>query len=393
MVPGVKNSRADAPSSSATHRRFAVSRWTLFSDWFMNRFIQLGGITVIVAVFGILVFIGIQAWPLFGGAKVGAEQTTALSAPGGSLVGTDDSGRATFVAAPDGTVTFYDAKQKAFQTWRPDLPENVRITAQNLRPDGSGLVYGLNNGQAFTLALNFSTRRDENGNWLSQAAPEAGEPILVGLPEVPVTEISFAAGAEGKIFAAVQSPGTQRELRLTQVKERRSLMGRSRQEATEPLRLDQQLSAPLATVTLASNGNILLADTDGGIHAFFDREGEIVPRQPVFHPFPGRRIATLGLVFGDNSLVLVSENGENVIWALTPQHDAEGKVARVWQHTKTFPPLPGKTFRFARSPVNKAFLLASEQTASLRHSTTESVRWEDTLAFFPAAISFGPHYA
>ena len=50
--------------------RFRVSRGTLLMDRFMNHFIKFGGVSVVVAVFGIFLFILLQVIPLFQRAEV-----------------------------------------------------------------------------------------------------------------------------------------------------------------------------------------------------------------------------------------------------------------------------------------------------------------------------------
>ena len=50
--------------------RFQVSRSTLLVDLWMGRIIRLGGISVVIAVFGMLIFLVSQIFPLFSKAKV-----------------------------------------------------------------------------------------------------------------------------------------------------------------------------------------------------------------------------------------------------------------------------------------------------------------------------------
>ena len=47
---------------------------------------------------------------------------------------------------------------------------------------------------------------------------------------------------------------------------------------------------------------------------------------------------------------------------------------------------------FAASHVNKSFVLTHGTTASLRHGTSETVRWEDSLPYTPRLSAIGPKY-
>ena len=51
-------------------KRFQPSKTVLLIDRWMTQFIKVGGVSIIAAVLGIFVFIFVQIFPLFGGAKV-----------------------------------------------------------------------------------------------------------------------------------------------------------------------------------------------------------------------------------------------------------------------------------------------------------------------------------
>ena len=57
---------ASAPSAE----RFQVTRLTLLTDLWMGRVIRIGGIGVVLAVVGMLLFLVLQVFPLFVGAQV-----------------------------------------------------------------------------------------------------------------------------------------------------------------------------------------------------------------------------------------------------------------------------------------------------------------------------------
>ena len=66
--------------------RFRVARGTLLMDRFMNHFIKFGGVSVVVAVFGIFLFILLQVIPLFQRAEVEELQTLPLDPAGDYLM-------------------------------------------------------------------------------------------------------------------------------------------------------------------------------------------------------------------------------------------------------------------------------------------------------------------
>lgn len=107
---------------------------------------------------------------------------------------------------------------------------------------------------------------------------------------------------------------------------------------------------------------------------------ELAQRFTPFEKSTQREISTVDFLFGDVSLVVTNVSGENVVFSLFAP---EGESMRLWGQTKSFPPLPTGPELFAKSARTKAFLLAAGNVASLRFSTTESIRWEETLPFVP----------
>ena len=69
-----------APRRTPYPKRFEASRLVLWTDAFMNRFIKVGGLLVVVAVIGIFVFIMSQVLPMFQSAKVDVDGSDATSA-------------------------------------------------------------------------------------------------------------------------------------------------------------------------------------------------------------------------------------------------------------------------------------------------------------------------
>jgi phosphate transport system permease protein len=129
-----------------------------------------------------------------------------------------------------------------------------------------------------------------------------------------------------------------------------------------------------------SGDGILIANSVGEIFYFYLTSEGLSLRQ-TFQPFQGRsssHIATMDFVLGDVSLVLSNDGGENLVYSLFVP---PGGQERLWGLTKTFPNLPQGGNAYAASLRNKSFLIGSRKKVSLRHATTESVRWEKTLPF------------
>src|SRR5689334_17789899 len=88
--------------------RFQASRKVLFIDAFMTRFIRVGGILVIAAVLGILIFILSQVLPLFRPATVKPFINFQLPRARYVMMGIDEWGELPFAVDDAGKAIFID---------------------------------------------------------------------------------------------------------------------------------------------------------------------------------------------------------------------------------------------------------------------------------------------
>ena len=89
-APETEPTRSRLVLSAPNPNRFTVSAGTLRVDRFMKRFIVIGGVGIIIAVFGICFFIVAQVVPLFQSPSVRPLQTIPTGVVDPVLVGTDE---------------------------------------------------------------------------------------------------------------------------------------------------------------------------------------------------------------------------------------------------------------------------------------------------------------
>ncbi|MFV1996197.1 MAG: ABC transporter permease subunit, partial [Verrucomicrobiales bacterium] len=109
-----------------------------------------------------------------------------------------------------------------------------------------------------------------------------------------------------------------------------------------------------------------------------------------FEDLPDPSLARMDFIFGDVSILFNGAHGEQRVFSL---FRPEGESRRLFGHIKTFPALPEPASFFVASARNKAFLSGGGSFASLRYSTTESVRWEDDLDFEITAAAIDGKFA
>jgi phosphate transport system permease protein len=374
-----------------------VARSVRIVDGVMAVVIRTGGIGVILAVLGIFVFILVQILPLFRGASV--ELLASHPAPKGDWVAllSDEWAEHPALVSRDGRLTFLDlAADRPIEV--VELAPGAEVTAVRANPAAQQVCVGTADGKVLVAHVTYAATFEGDTRRITQevrvdppiqlaAAPDdASAAPTDGTSGAPwrVLDVDFGDGGSSKVVAAlVERDGRQRVLAAS-VAQKVSLLGRGAAEVRFRADVTPLLRGTPTRVLASGKGDSFLVVTSSGEIDYFHAEGETFELRQRFTPFEGQsdpRILWADYVFGDVSLVLVGADFENVVWSLFAR---EGEAVRLWGRTKTFPALPGPPESFARSSRTKAFLLTSGHFASLRFSTTESVRWEEELPFTPA---------
>lgn len=376
-----------AAESARTHPLGApkVARSVKVVDATMAVVIRTGGIGVVLAVLAIFLFILVQILPLFRGAAV--DLLASHPAPRGawtSLI-TDEWAERPALISPDGRVVFMDLEAD-----RPaesfDLAEGRTITALRTNPVAQQILLGTADGRAIIAHVEYRATFEGDQRTIEASVRQdpaiALEPTETG-PPWAVVDLDFGDSGGAKVLAAIVEREGRRRVLAATISQRVTLMGRGAPAIGLRSDVTDQLRGEPVRVLAGSKGDSFLVITSSGEIDYFFVAPEGFDLRQRFTPFEGRsdpRIAWADFVFGDVSLVLVAADGENQVWSL---FNREGEAVRLWGQTKTFPALPAPPESFARSSRTKAFLLTAGDFASLRFSTTESVRWEEKLPFTP----------
>jgi len=361
-------------TSRAPTKRFEVNTRTLAVDRWMSRLIHVGGISVIAAVLGMLVFLVAEVVPLFAGARVTELPPVPLAAPAGSLVGADEYGELPHVCLPDGTLRFHRPDGKLEREWKPDL--GGRKVSSVRRDDRGGLLLlGLSDGSVAEVRLGYRARFDEAGVRTVEA-----DPSLVGIQAVgaavPVESAWVARGQGSRLYIVRQKVGGESRLTGLRVTERKALGGKVRSTPGEPFAVAADF-ADIESELVPSTGDMVLAIRRGGEVAVIADAGEGFRQIQSFRPVgESRRVTSAGLVLGDVTAVFGSDDGSEHVWSLHPQRQADGKLLRRWGEVRASELFSGAMLGFAPALGNKCYLAVAADGMQIRHLTTGSVRWE-----------------
>lgn len=386
--------------------RFQVSRLVLLIDRVMNRIITFGGISLIVLVLGIFVFIGLQIYPLFLSAKVAeapTRQAPAAPPAQAAALSVDEYGSLPLLISSAGVVSSLDESANSWKTLEPGLPADFTISATSFRSDRLEGVWGSSDGRISLWNASFTTENLPGGKRVTTAGLKSSTPVEVGQPGLPVSLVAAGLTESEKLVATLQNKDGKPILKAALIVEKRGLGGRVRVSVDETWDLSQFLQAtPVRLIALAGAKQILAVLPDGRVQYFSRLRGPLEPVQ-TFQPFGDlaeKAISQAMPLFGDVSLVFANTAGANRIYSLYEQPDPSGAKApngrpllrRLWGQTKELPDLGGPVQAGAVSVRNKCFLVASGNHVSLRHATSETVRWETDLPFEPVLAAIGPKY-
>ena len=378
--------------------RFVVKPATLWFDRFMNHFIKVGGLSIIVAVSLIFVFILIQIIPLFRGARVEPDRTMAV--PSGEFIalGSDEWSELPFLLSADGTLLFMDTTDPAQDHYRGTFTRETQIaqageiTAVEFNPYASHLTLGTADGHFSIIDIVYRATHPPRGGREVQVTQEETAPLRIGQEGHPVRVIAYGDRGTRKLLAAAQYVDGRYELHAASLSQRQTLLGPGELMVEHTYDLTEYLDRRPTFLLVPSDADGIIIGQAGGIVVYLHFDGRVFTKRQTFEPFADlddARIASMDFLLGDVSLVFTSQGGAQRVFSLfrDPEQDM-----RVWGHTKTFPDLPGPSTFFSFAMRNKAFLTGRDRFASLRYSTTENIRWEEELPFDILMAEIGPRY-
>lgn len=380
------------PPSPAPPPLQGGGRMTALLDRFMTYFVKGGGMLTIAVVFGIFFFILWQIFPLFRGASVEEVRTVSLPADDYVLLGADEWTELPFAVTKQGVFVFVDmAKSGAVETATPDFGAELNISAFYYDMQHQAVVLGTNDGRLARVKVDYQADFGQGARTVRHALV-AGPLLPLGKPGHPLRTIVYGDSGAGALAAGLQDVDGKTEVHALLLRQRRSMMGQSELAAGGSFDLSGDVGGK--PVLIAANNRadaLVVADALGYVYYFFAANNAITLRQR-FRPFAASadpRISGMAFIFGGVSLALTGAGGESVVYSL---YHHPGEAQRTFGRTKQFDALPGGATFFAPSVRNKAFLVAADNFVSLRHSTTETVRWETTVPFTPRLGIVGGKY-
>ncbi len=371
----------------------------------MTWLIRSGGVGIIIAVFGIFLFIGWQVLPLFFSATV--TEVSAVPLPAGLTAASargmisDEWGELPAILSSDGRLAFipqpaqssaHGAASHPPATAVPaasiislDLGEGPgsQLTASTIDPRTQRIIAGTADGRLAVRRLSFSADNNAAGVRTITGDLKSEVTIPFGTPGKPLRAVGYGDGDGGsrKLAAAIQDVDGALKVLVVPLTQKRSLVGSGTVKIGDAIDLTSRvIGTPRQLLVDERGDSVVVATSDGSVFYFFASADGFDLRQ-TFRPFEDQGEATISSInylLGDVSLVLTNPKGVNRIFSL---HVRPGTDHRTFGQTKEFDPLHAGAETYAPSVRNKAFLVTDGKQASLRYGTSAAIRWEQDFPF------------
>jgi phosphate transport system permease protein len=379
--------------------RFQVSRSTLLADLWMGRIIRLGGISVVIAVFGMLAFLVSQIFPLFSKAKVDSLAPVNFSQAGSVALGEDEYGELPFTCDAKGNITFKKAGDSSLtKTWLADFKTtggtidgqvqaavSIPVTAVKTYPRDSLVLLGLADGSVRELKINYKITFAKNGNRELEPSVDLQYAGKISENNTPVLEAWSVKGADGRLYICRQQKEGHDVITGRRLTERKGLGGKAKVTVSEPFPIAADVTDLERVLVPSTADSILVIRKTGEVRVYQNSENTFSLLQS-FKPFGDTKnpqIAAAGFIFGNVSVVFQGNQNEEVVWSLYPQKQADGQMLRRWGKIHDCETLAGVGQGIFPAAANKCYLSVAGGRMQIRNMTNGSIRWEESAPVSP----------
>ncbi|GAB4180626.1 MAG: hypothetical protein OHK0024_19340 [Thalassobaculales bacterium] len=397
-----------APPAPAPRRKFrgATRKSVLIADMIADKVITYGGLSVILAVFGIMIFLAEVVVPLFTGSTVDGRSAGDRPAIGHAIFDRVDEYKTLSIqVADDGKISaFHIATGKPVDT--PDFDfGGARATAHAAAFGHPDMIFGFADGSVRLVKLNVTVRilpgdqmpegltpldaRDltDGRSIYSRITGNQIRQVSVALSQEPAQVIAAGKAIRAldyRIGGTVERPtqsfvsvDDDNVLRISRAEARRNLLtGRTTISlSTSQLPPLPAGARPVFLQMTTQADQVYVGGEDGTIHRYDTRDLAAPVLAERRDLLPGTvRLTMLKFLNGDQSLTVGGSDGTVDVYFLLPRAENAGSDGRTLVRAHRLEPQPGAIIAMDISSRAKTFVTADDRgNVWLRHSTSEQV--------------------
>jgi len=383
-----------SPAGPPRDRSLQTPRRRLILDRLARWIVSAGGLAIIVAILGILVFILLEVWPLLRSPRVTVARRleVPLAAPGAQIgaVLSDEHRAALAALTTDGRVLTVDPDSgkvlKSDDVLGAGLPQpSARPTLTELKtqPESRLLTAATSDGRVLLVPVAFDISFSDQGKRATATTVGPPELLEVDLQGRAVRHFAAQVDGEGSATVAAEIAAGEGPETLAIVRRATEENAITGEKTASAIRHEARLPGPLTTLYLdAAQKNLYGGTSDGEILWWPLQDGE--PGTVTTVSAGTSPITALTTLIGGRSLVVGQQDGSLSVWLQVRQADDSFRLTRV----RDFPRHPGAIRALAASPRDKGFLAADDQRLGLYYSTSHRTLWEGTAPVAGAASLF-----
>lgn len=400
-------SEAGRTNTSPSGRARQVRRSVIIIDRLADRTITIGGILVIMAVLGILVFLFLQTIPLFLGGETTGRHSYKLTASNEKMVhgGIDEHNSIAFVLRREGGIQLFHTRTgHPLQAVRLDL-EGLKITTISATIDKQDFALGLADGTVRFGKINFQTsvvipedlpvnlteldaRDQTNGTDIFSKIPgnqfrkisfsvSLGDRVSVGSSDNPLKSIDYHVSGEAerqkKTFITIDSEG---RAVLKLVTSRVNLMtGKQKSTITTSILPELDTDVPIHSVLMTEDASMVTTTTVDGRAFRFDTSRfkspklvEIIPLLP-----KGIRLTAFTFLNGGQSMMVGGSDGSLSLFFIINDNQRGTADKKAIVKARTFETgTRSPVVRIIPSSLGKSFVAVFENgDTTILHGTSQ----------------------
>lgn len=393
------------PAEPRFGRRRPTPRRVLFVDRFADRIIRAGGVLVILAIFGIMVFLIAEVLPLFrGGEVLSATEYRIVDGKDGHLLAVDEhdglavrvNRRGQFSGFHVGTGTPVPVEAPA--------GENISVRSVTVAADGRNFALGTEDGRIILGEVVFRTtilprerlpqelipldRRDRlagtrlyselaSGEWRrTQAVVRLAEPLVASPDGKAILKLALRlSGTPERREQNLLSLDAAGVLRLVRARARLNLAD-GRLEVVPAMAEIAEVSDPasVAEILVTARGDqALLLRRQGVVERFLVRDLDQIRRVEERRLLAeGAELTAVRYLLGDQTLLVAGSDGSLTGWFLLERQDAGTGDGRTLVAARRFAEAGDAIVLITPGQRSKSFLVADASgRIALWHSTSE----------------------
>ncbi|WOO42245.1 ABC transporter permease subunit [Rubellicoccus peritrichatus] len=378
------------PSSHDKVDKYSVSKSLRRIDTLAALAIKGVGSLIILAVFGIFVFIIVQTLPLFKGASVKLTETTVIPEGNYVLLGVDEWSELPFLMTDRGAFHFFPLNQpnENIVIQPPELA-GQKLTAWNYNQTSETVLVGMENGAAEFLQINYEPTFDDDLKRTIKVEITAEAPFTIG-QNVTISAIDFDQTDRQRTIVAITKSNNITRCNILQFERRFGLLGAGEWIMKGQADVSAEIEGQPINAIVGGSGNLVVVTDDMNNVYVFEKNARQFALHQTFTSFDTKdEIASIDWLGGRRTLILSSASGLLISYIPHPDAETEGLL---YSQANTFKPLKSGASIFASSNLNRTFLVADGEHISLRYGTTGEILWKDTFTFPPQFGLIGSRY-